>query len=1181
VAAIQYLESAGKVAGQIDYQRLATLYLRAGDTEKSLQTWKKLAEQHGGAFGHAQAIRALSGSGAHGLLTPYLKEVFASMPASDPARHQLAESIIQINEDSGRYDSLIDSEIFSTEMKTTADLAQRYAGDLGNLPGLARRRIEPIAARFPENHELQAFYADTLQKSGDVAGAIVVYKKLPQDAEFYRNFGHHFGMLLREGGDIDAWREFVLDRVRRPNPLEGDVMTASRALIESGRREELAAFREEVLANSEPGQHGRLRAGFAKFDAERGDVAGAHATLKALAEEIKDSAIQARYLEFLIVRGFQAEAEQLYTQWPEEVREAVFQDVRSRGVLGALLASGNTEAAWKELMRRVLRREGGHDPGGHQIAQELRALGDFCNHVVPASVVDGYLDAIRKQPVLSKTDRFVLAWWEINRGHWPAALEIIGDYREARMFQDLIELSKELVPQDLRQELLNRPIAEPASPQPAASSEAEAAPAPPEATPQSRIEAARELADNGKAQEAVALLDAVAILNTDTDILQRRAEAYRAANAPDKAVADLTALLAQRPDYRNVRMELAACLALAGKPAEAMAAWREAGQPVNTEFAGVLLDKSLFAEALEVLGAAGTQGGWAVDVALLRARALQGTGQIEEMIMSLEAVYQDLSTNGQEDLVLRIGTQLQQSAAWQALLDMESLKANTFLNHVLLSMTRNMNPDDAASLRAALIGRVDPGAITRRDDAEHFAIVLRAAEQRDKAIAVLAAAAKLPGTQRYSDRVLVDAMYNLDAPSEAAGLLIEVSRTDPMILTHDPAYGLYRAEELEDPIMRDALFDRIIELAPTDALATYVTALKTWYGPDKAVGQAALVAFADAPEAQSPQLFRLADLFREQGEEALALKCLERLAGGDFGDEVQDRALLTQISFKQKAGDPAGALEVFARLLPAPLPMRSQAWQEIATYFGELPYETVEPLIVAMIQANPEHPGVADLVALRTALAVKHKLPVPALDPAGLGVPAAREAELRLFGNLITTWAASDIAETNNWSEMARELDNETVALLRGDDVPLPPSREWRALGAGDSYPSLLVGRMSGGFSGAWGIRGASEFLVKLESPDVRTVTLAIGSSDQIRLWVNEGEVYSNRSGRLNLLDTDRVEVALKQGTNWVFVRCRHGEEVNSGVFSLSIVSGAEGLRVLMPSLPVHEEGRTEVQAAQ
>ncbi len=1180
-AAIQYLESAGKAAGQTDYQRLATLYLRAGDTGKSLQTWKKFAEQHGGAFGHAQAIRALSGSGAHELLTPYLKEVFASMPASDPARHQLAESIIQINDDSGRYDSLIDSEIFSTEMKTTAELAQRYAGDLGNLPGLARRRIEPIAARFPENRELQALYANTLQESGDVEAAIAIYNTFPRDAEFYKRFGDNVGRLLREAGDIDAWREFVLDCARRPNPTESDITGASRALIESGRRGELAAFREEVLANSEPGQHGRLRASFAGFDAERGDVVGARATLKALAEETNDTAIQARYLKFLIVRGFQTEAGQLYTQWPEEVREAVFKAVRSRGEMGALLASGSTEAAWKELMRRVLRRDAGHDPGGHQIAHELRALGEFCNHVVPASVVDGYIEVIRKQPVLSKTDRFVAAWWEINRGRWPAALEVIGDYREERMFQDLIEQSRDLVPQDLRQEVLNKPIAEPASPQPAASSEAEAAPAPPEATPQSRIKAARELAENGKEQEAVALLDAIPLSNTDTDMLQRRAEAYRAANAPDKAVADLTALLAQRPDDRNVRMELAACLTLAGKPAEAMAAWRESEQPGNVEFARVLLDKSLFAEALEVLGAAGTQGGRAVDIALLRARALQGTGQLEEMIKSLEAVYGDLSADGQEGLVLRLGTELQQSATWQALLDMESLKANTFVNHVLLSMTRNMNPDDAAPLRTALIGRIDPGAITRRDDAENFALVLRAADQRGQAIAVLAAAGKHPRTQRNSDRVLVDALYNLEARSEAAGLLIELSRSGPEILTHDPAYGLYRAEELEDPIMRDALFDRIIELAPTDALATYVTALKTWHGPDKAAGQAALVGFADAPEAQSPQLFRLADLFREQGEDALALKCLERLAGGDYGDEVQDRALLTQISFKQKAGDPAGALEVFARLLPAPLPMRSQAWQEIAAYFGELPYETVEPLIVAMIQANPEHPGVADLVALRTALAVKHELPVPALDPAGLGVPAAREAELRLFGNLITTWAAADIPETNTWSEMARELDNETAALLRGEDVPLPPSREWRALGAGDSFPSLLAGRMSGGFSGVRGIRGASEFLVKLESPDVRTVTLAIGSSDQIRLWVNEGEVYSNRSGRLNLLDTDRVDVTLKQGANWVFVRCRHGQEVNSGVFSLSIVSGAEGLRVLMPSLPVREEEWTDVQAAQ
>ena len=1175
-AAIQYLESAGKVAGQTDYQRLAMLYLRTGDSEKSLQTWKKFAEQHGGNFGHDQAIRALSEAGAHDVLVPYFKEVFTSIPASDPARHQLAESLIGLSDDSGRYDSLIDSEIFSTEMKTTAELARRYAGDLENLPGLARRRVEPIAARFPENGELQALYADTLQKSGDVAGAIAVYEKLPRDAEFDRNFGDRFGGLLRESGEIDAWSEFVLSRVRRPNPSENEVQNASRALIESGHREELPAFREEVLANSEPGQHGRLRAGFAEFDAERGDVAGARTTLKALMEGSNDNNIKARYLQFLIVQGFQTEAGQQYAQWPEEVREAVFQEVRSRGVMGALLAGGNTEAAWKELMRGVLRRRAGHDPGGYQIAEELGEIRNFCRNVVPASVVDGYIDTIRKQPVLSRTDRFVLAWWEINRGHWPAALASIGDYRKERMYQELLERSKELLPQDLREETLKNSDAAPA-----ASSEAEASAAAPEAPPQARIETARELAANGKTQEAIALLDAVVLANTDRDMLQLRAEAYRAANAPEKAAADLTAILAQHPEYRNVRVKLAEYLALAGKPAEAMSAWREAGQPVNTEFARVLLDKSCFSEALEVLGSAGTQGGWAVDVALLRARALEGTGQIEAMVTLLESVYHDLNANGQESLVIQLGTQLEKSATWQTLLGMATLKSNAFVNHVLLSMARNMNPDEAAPLREALISRIDPRSIARRDDAENFAFLLNSAGQRDQAVAVLAAAAKHPRTQRSSDRALVDALYNLEARSEAARMLVELSQTDPAILTRDPAYGLYRAEELEDSVMRDALFDRIIELAPTDALATYVTALKAWHGPDKAAGQAALVAFADAPEAQSPHLFRLADLFREQGEDALALKCLERLAGGEFGDEVQDRALLTQIYFKQKSGDPAGALEVFARLLPAPLPMRSQAWQEIASYLDELPYETVEPLIVAKIQANPEQAGVADLVALRTALAVKHELPTPALDLGGLGVPAARETEVRLFGNLITTWAVSDVAETNNWSDMAREPDAETLALLRGDDVSLPPSREWRALAEGDSYPSLLVGRMSGGFSGAWGIRGASEFLVQLESPDVRTVTLAIGSSDQVRLWVNEGEVYSNRSGRLNLLDTDRVDATLKQGTNWVFVRCRHGQEVSSGVFSISILSGAEGLRVLMPSLPVREEERAEVQAAQ
>ena len=305
---------------------------------------------------------------------------------------------------------------------------------------------------------------------------------------------------------------------------------------------------------------------------------------------------------------------------------------------------------------------------------------------------------------------------------------------------------------------------------------------------QARIEAARELAENGKAQEAIALLDAVTLLNTDEDMLQRRAGAYRVANAPEKAAADLTTLLARRPDARNLRVKLAEYLALAGKPAEAMAAWREAGQPVNTEFARVLLDKSYFAEALEVLGTAGTQGGWAVDVALLRARALEGTGQIETMVASLESIYNDLSANGQEGLVLRLGTQLEKSASWQALLGMDGLRANPFVNHVLLSMTRNMNPDEAAPLREALISRIDPASFTRRDDAENFGLVLRQSGQRDQAIAVLVASAKLPRTSPHSDRALVDALYNLEARSESAGLLIDLSRTSPEILTRDPAY---------------------------------------------------------------------------------------------------------------------------------------------------------------------------------------------------------------------------------------------------------------------------------------------------------------------------------------------------------------------------------------------------------
>lgn len=1186
--AIHHLEATIAASGSADYRRIARLYLRVGDTENSVLNWKKFTGQQGGYFGNDEAIRQLADAGADDALATYFHDVMGGFPPNDPARQQFAQALIRANEDSGRFDALIDREVFAVEMNGTAELARQYAGDLDDLPGLARRRIAPIVERFPDNTDVKVLYADILQRAGDIEGAISVYSALPQDDEFYERYGDRYAALARAAGEHRRWCAFVLARAARPAPSEQVLVEACRALVETGRRGELAGFREQVLNRVDAGQRAQVRAGFAEMDAESGNLQGAFATMKALSEEAGDGAFGERYFRFLVSNGFESEAASYLKGVPESKREGLRQDVSARGTVGVLLAVAEPQLAWQELLQSMLRREQRNNMGGHQLARAFRTLREFSAYQVPASTIDGYLDSIRGQEVLSKTDRFVLASWEISRGHWPDALALLKEQRDDRVFQELIEYWQESIPEELRSSLLevsaeSAPEVAPAFSQPDAfalpatappvpdvtQSDASAPPAPAEQTPEEQIDSAVALANSGKKGEAVSALDAV-LVGDDLDLLQRRARVYGVAGAPEKAADDLKHCLALNPELEHLRMELAMSLARAGKTDEAMTAWGEAGRSNGQEFARVLFEQSSFDSALQVLDRIGVSRNGFIENALLRARVLQAKGQSRDMVAVLESLYVDLSENSKDRLAREFATQLTEHGGWKDLVADDAPPISPLVMRTLIELLGRVSGDEKNSLSTMVASKIDLGAISGRPEAIAMSRLLSNNDQRDEAVKVLNAAVGLPQSDGASDRNILQALYNLEARDDAARALLDLSRRNPQLITDSTEYE-QRVEALNDPVLRDAVFDRFMEVASTDTHVLYLRALKSWHNGDKEAAREAFLAILDAPNAQRTHLTRMIELFQESGDDSLVQKALERLSSDEYGADARNEALLNLARRFSKAGDGNALLDALLQVYPASVGTRCEAWKVAWQFFEDKPFETLEPMIIARIQASPTNPGVVDLIALRNALASQQGISVAPLDAAALGVPDALASDITLVGNLAVSWAVLEAVDMDNWTAFDQPLDDGLMALLRGEANPANPSQSWRLLSPDNGFPAVFAARMTDGFGGRRGEGVVSSFLTDIESTDDREITLAVGSGDWMKIWVNGTQVYSNPYSRVNLPDTDRVTATLHAGLNSIRVRSHQKRSSDSGIFSISIISGGEGLIVHAPVTPMRQ----------
>lgn len=1163
-AAIQSLEASVAVAGATDYQRVAMLYLRTGDTAKAIQNWKKFVEQQGGFYGIDEALRSLDGAGAFDAVASYFREVYDALPKADQQRKQLASAIIRFNLNSGRYDALIDEVVFTPECDFAGELIREYARDYQTLPGAAIRRLAPLVERYPQDPQVQALYAEILNEAGRDAQALSIYEKLMEKEENKQNLWDSYVNALRRSRKFDKLQEVVLARLRgESNPPDGLIQMAFSTVVEQGGLKALTALRDELLASAGPTQQRRIKWVYFSVAANNGNLSGADPGLAALVKESPDTDALISHFQFLVQTGYLQEAASLYRDFLLPQGSNGILRLSEQDVSRALMAAGDPQRAW-EYVLLVLRQQRDY----YNTGLVSRVLEQFQEYNMTASQVEPLLVALKSQSELSIKDRLVLAEAEIALGHFPEALALLKDHMDNPYASQLFMNSNRLVPADLRDSLGMTGV-------PPEDSRV-TAPAAAINVAVTSIHAAESAAEQGNKPEAIALLDGVDMGGNAEPLHLMRARAYAKAEATEKAIADYDVHVADHPEDFSARMERAILKGAAGRVPEAMDDWHsinpQARSNMAATFVSALAEQKHYDEALAVLDEQVLIRDNISDLVLLHATILHKAGQDPAMIALMEERAPDFSKSQQSRLAGAFADLLLHDDLWKSLMGEVAGGQRPFLARAFLQLSQRYQEDTQRDTRRALADALQSADFKDRESLSVYANLLNSVGRRDDAIKALFVAAELPEEDAVSNENLVDQLYNLEAVADALRLQLRLAGTPSRVFRRG-SFLLQMAAKAGDPALMEEVSAQLMAAAPAEVDRDYFAAIKAWYGPDKADGKARLEKLADYPEISLGYLNEITQFFSENDDRAQLVKIYSRIAHGGFGSAATTSASARLVALYQKAGDLPGALDAFVSMLPATHDKQADARESVIACAARGSFDTANHLILERVQAAPAQPTVSDLLVLRAILARRMGVTLPPLDLETMGVPAGEIAEARLWGNLIDTWVVSKPMEVRSWTEMSAPLDDSIAILLRGDATATLDPAQWRAVKAPEILPHIQ--QYGATWPEAWNLpQGWSSFcLVELESPDDRTVTFAHGSAGGSRIWVNDSKVFSNPYTRIDFAGADQFEATLKKGMNRILVKVWSGERGAS--FTLSILKNGEGVIHRAPQI----QGRPAVAA--
>ncbi len=1158
--AVTYAEKEGQLRGRIDFRRIADIYTKKGDIEKAVPMWKRHVEQQGQSHAHREAIDSMITAKAFDMAEAYLRDVLDALPDNDWAKRSIGNSIIEENNTSGNFATLIDEVLLAKDSPMLKYWIERYTDNYYQSPKKYLKRIEPLAVRFPDNIGVQSRYGEILLQAKEQERALPIFKKVmntenvPEDEQhFVQQARNRYQDILRDLGDHETLQASLLEALdtAKKNPDANTIQQAANARNEAGGLKAVYELMNRVLGTADMKEHDRIRADFATSIAEAGDIPGARGIMQDYAATIRTDDALLASMYFHSRWGFYEESCALYDTLVKRESPDIYVHHEVDDMVRMLLATGRAETAWSHLRHTRMDFPQQYYGQSSNLGRTLSHFSDYNCAMLPAQQL---LEELRSAEGLSIEQRLFAAELEGEMGHMRRAMEFLIPVKDNQFIQMAFMQALQAIPPGLQGEFIPNSDA--------------AVPLDPDQAFQAAQTATYGAMQLNNFEEAIKILDGLSPENMKPHHRLNRAYMYLRAKAYEKAALDCEIYMkadGQQGRQSDVKKTLAIAQAGLGNIDAAMVLWREDESEQNNnrraaELIDVLVEQQAFDEASEIWGKVGDDEQYGVQMLIARARILVATGTPDVVVEAMETGYGTLSENYQDDFIHRYADFLQENDQWQSLLpsaESNPVLAGT-LSRVALNLTDAGRKTDATLILDGLVN----APVSNPNSIRMLVGLLKDAGKSEQARELLLRTRDIAVNRAFEVEWVLERLMEFDAPTEAGETFWSQQERFP---------GLWNNIELivriaagtSDTMTGNTVFDQLLDRADTGE-KTYLTALRNFYRSSNGDGLDDLTSLVEEPNLSARSLLKIQEILVENGRNESALGALERLQNWVlFSSNTADEAAARAIPLYIEAGNADRAVDAFIAMLPARKDLVREAREALLENGEAIDFAATEERLIGAIKAEPANGRVSDLLAFRQDLAARVGLNTDALDLEGLKVSALEQYEGNLWTHRVDQWLVSPATICPTWETMGEALPDGLSAYMGSEAPDGSVLAAWRPANAGQIYPAVVLDAVlemeDSQNQSAYG-------LTTVVSPDARTVKLAHGSDDWSRVWVNGTEVLTNPFGRSILIDQDIVEVALKEGINHVLVKCanRRGD----WEFSLAVLENGAGLTWKIPDLP-------------
>lgn len=1170
-AALDIVEKADK-QNIYDQQRLARLYMVKGDRKKAQQLveeWYDRQTQYGnsGSYYLREVMRMFGEfelwEAAEKFALKHRSDNFDSSNEKQEFDRQVVDGYVKHKRFIAVVDDVMKKESFKgRDLDLVKEMARQLSG--GGEGGERRAFLEKVVAADPKNRELAMQLAETYTEPGDLDKRIAILKRLVTEDANSTTYRNAYTRTLIDNGRADEALE-ELGKWVAAKPVEARYTELAAHQKHAGRYRETRASLEKAVQLADTSRKADARLALAQFDAEHGDMAAHTAAVQERFEKKKDAAAFQSYLSHLEQAGLPDEAYALFLankdagfldryqgdsmfkvcvergdfKTPLEMNwqftrysETYYRDNYMERTTRLFDERGKASVFANDLQTRIAADT------NQNVNMQVRLAKAWDNAGYPDKALALYDEMVKVSPFNRAAVSAKAALLEkLHRDD--DAVKLLRDTRGITDLNDEVEAKMQLATLYFQ---LKRPV-----------------------------DGEKVLADLLSWAKGGNIYERVGNLYFQQKDYAKAAEAF-----------EKSLKLARSWNYDSMLMQLGQCYAKLGRNDEAVKLWddRPSSRGVGTGVSMMdwLLAERLYDATIRYIEMRLPKEKDEPRRHLGLAEARLGLGKTNEAFETLASAAREMPPGSRTtDLQKRTATFLLSKNLIAEALDRCATETNKLLATALVQVLATTTTNKAASELIAT--RVDSlvGA-----DKEQYLQVGEALLRMKKPDAALPWFRKALASHR--EHVKVPAARGLaqcGGGAEAAPILLDFLKVKPHEVLKDPTL-IIAVAKTGDAAAIEAVTKILADGAVHETERDYLLTLLTCHRGQTNEARARFTTLAGAPNLTAAQLKALAGFCADQKMPVERLKILHRLAAGGYGSVPRAEALGDLATLHARSGDLKQALAALAELQGSwGQALVEDAREAIADAVSASNYAQFKGAVLDLVQKAPEHDRVSNLLGLLQQIAQRLDRPDTAARLAEEArVTGLERDEAAAWDGLIENWEVAgpyrnERAAPANRSTTSRsgtrtvptDEDESPEAVFPAEREAL--AKDPSAVGAAkvswrktDSKKTLGIIRLGRVFE-----LGHNELANRvayarttIDSPEGRSTVLFLGSSDDVKVWVNGEEVHTSTDTRVCIPDQDRLVVPLKKGANTILLKVTNVNDDWSFCLRVTDDKGGPGL---------------------